>query len=299
MDLHKLNFDLNDYKIFYIVASAKSFSKAAEILNVTQPSISYNIKKLESKLKTTLLERKRGGIKLTDDGEYIYNFVEYALNNFLACESQMREKNTSAETINIGVHSHIGACILPETIKTFNKEYPLVKINIFNDTSDKMKEMLVNDQLDLVILHYPIFKDLPSDIIQLLVKSYKSVFFANKKIYDMYISSKKSALNAPDTPLIMPLKGFSTSEALVKAFEKNNIKTQSALAVYSSEMMVSLVQAGVGIGWILEPVMERYNKGDLYEIPIEFKLPTTDIGIAYRKNKFSAPLSLLIQLLKS
>ena len=81
MELVENNIDLNLYKIFYVVAKYESFSKAANELYVSQPAISYSIKKLEEELNTKLFIRLNTGIKLTDAGEKLKFYVENALNN--------------------------------------------------------------------------------------------------------------------------------------------------------------------------------------------------------------------------
>ena len=69
MGIYNSNYDFNKYKTFYAVAETKSFSKASDLLHISQPAISYAIKELEDTLKTKLFIRKSGGVLLTDDGE--------------------------------------------------------------------------------------------------------------------------------------------------------------------------------------------------------------------------------------
>ena len=70
------NFDLNLYKVFYMVAKNNSFSKAAEELLVTQPSVSYSIKQLEERLEIKLFQRNHKGIKITSEGKEVIKYVE-------------------------------------------------------------------------------------------------------------------------------------------------------------------------------------------------------------------------------
>lgn len=65
--------DFNLYKNFYYVAMTGSFSKAAEELYISQPSVSYNIKCLEQNLNCKLFIRKQRGIELTEDGRSVYS----------------------------------------------------------------------------------------------------------------------------------------------------------------------------------------------------------------------------------
>lgn len=83
------NWDL--YKTFYEVAKCRSFSKAAEKLYVTQPSISYSIKQLESNLDTKLFYRIPSGVKLTSEGKELLGYVEKSYNLLMSGERNLIE----------------------------------------------------------------------------------------------------------------------------------------------------------------------------------------------------------------
>ena len=74
------NFDLNLYKVFLTVAQTKNISKAAELLYISQPAISYDIKMLESALGGKLFYRTPKGVELTPEAEKLYNAVSNGFN---------------------------------------------------------------------------------------------------------------------------------------------------------------------------------------------------------------------------
>ncbi len=76
MDSFNNNFDLNLYKVFYIVAQTKNISKAAELLYVSQPAVSYSIKTLEESLGSKLFYRTPKGMELTPESKKLYNAVK-------------------------------------------------------------------------------------------------------------------------------------------------------------------------------------------------------------------------------
>ncbi len=91
MDIINHNFDLNLYKIFYTVAQTKSISKAAELLYVSQPAISYSIKTLETTLGGPLFYRTSKGVELTPEAEKLYNAVSDCYNTLLLGEKIFTE----------------------------------------------------------------------------------------------------------------------------------------------------------------------------------------------------------------
>ena len=144
------NWDL--YKTFYTVAKCSSFSKAADRLYVTQPSVSYAMKMLEENLKTKLFFRSANGIKLTLDGIELFNYVEKSYNLLLSGERNLNEsKDFSHGRIAIGVQSHIGEFFLFPFVEKFHEEYPNIEINIISRNTEEMIEFLESNGIDFII----------------------------------------------------------------------------------------------------------------------------------------------------
>ena len=285
MELVENNIDLNLYKIFYVVAKYESFSKAANELYVSQPAISYSIKKLEEELNTKLFIRLNTGIKLTDAGEKLKFYVENALNNIIAGNRELTiaEENQLSGEITIGTHSNIGTFLLPKIVKKFHEQYPNAKINIYNSTTKEMKEMFKNHQIDILILHYPIYNTDCDNIYEKRILTCDSCFVGNKKYYDSFILSSRQNVIL-EYPLLLPLKGFTTSNYLEKTFKNNNLILSSNIYLYTTEMTLSLIKEGVGVGWVLRNcVKSELENNELYEIPIKMDLPKIEFSLAYDK----------------
>ena len=287
MEVFKYNIDFNMYKVFYAVAEYESFSKAANELCVSQPAISYTIRKLEEELNVKLFTRLNKGIKLTEEGKKLKTYVENALGSIIAgYKSIVESEEELTGEVSIGIYTHIGSIILPSCIKKFTSKYPNVKILIFNSRSNEMKEMLKNGKLDMIILHYPIFTD-TDKFNETKILSLESCFFGIKKYYDSYMLSKEG-ISIAEYPLLLPIKGFTTTNQLYKAFKKNNILLSSKIYLYTTEMIVSLAKVGLGVGWGLRDfIKSELESGILYEIPINIELPKIDISIAYDKKNIN------------
>ena len=131
MGIYNSNFDFNKYRAFYAVAECKSFSRATELLHVSQPAISRSVKELEEQLDTRLFIRGNKSVKLTENGEKLMGYVQNAFNNILMAERSITEsdKELSGE-IRIGIYGHISLFMLPKLIKDFVLEYPKVKFDV-------------------------------------------------------------------------------------------------------------------------------------------------------------------------
>ena len=297
MDIFKNNIDFNLYKIFYAVATFKSFSKAADALYVSQPSVSYSIKRLEEDLGVKLFIRLNKSIKLTEEGEKLVFYIENAFNNILSGYKALKENNNELSgEISIGVHSNIGSFLLPKYIKQFINKYPNVKISIYNSRSGELKQMMQDGKLDILILHHPIFTD-SNEYTEEKILSCESCFFGNKKFYDSFILSQKDNLLL-EYPLLLPLKGFVTSNALDKVFKNNNMILKSNIYLYTTEMIVALAKEGLGIGWALKNCIEKeLEDGIFYEIPLDIEMPKIELGLAYNKKFISKTALTFVEFL--
>ena len=297
MEAFKYNIDFNMYKVFYAVAEYESFSKAATELCVSQPAISYTIKKLEEELNVKLFTRFNKGIVLTEEGKKLKTYVENALGSIIAgYKSIVESEEELSGEISIGVHSHIGSIALPECIKKFTSKYPNVKIFIFNSRSNEMKEMLKSGKLDMIILHYPIFTD-TDKFSETKILSLESCFFGIKKYYDSFMLSKEG-VSISEYPLLLPLKGFTTTNQLYRAFKKNNLLLSANIYLYTTEMIVSLAKVGLGVGWALrESIKNELASGIFYEIPINIELPKIEISLAYDKKNINKTAMKFVEFL--
>ena len=151
------DFDMNLYKVFYIVAKNNSFSKAAEELFVTQPSVSYSIKQLEDRLNIKLFKRNHKGIKITPEGKEVLEYVKKSYNDIIVGERSLKEnRDLNSGKVSIGVQSHIGRFFLFPYLEKFHKKYPNIILNISSRNTAELIKLLENNDIDFVIDTSPI-----------------------------------------------------------------------------------------------------------------------------------------------
>ena len=149
-----INFEL--YKVFHEVATAKSISKAAENLLISQPAVTQSIKTLEDQLGGKLFIRTPKGVILTNEGEELYKYIKEGMNYFINGTNKFSSlKNLDSGVINIGATTVIAEHYLMPYLKKFHTEYPNVDINIHNDLTDNLIKELRNGNLDIIIINTP------------------------------------------------------------------------------------------------------------------------------------------------
>lgn len=230
------NWDM--YKTFYTVAKCSSFSKAADRLYVTQPSVSYAMKILEENLKTKLFFRNANGIKLTSDGMELFNYVEKSYNLLLSGERNLNEsKDFSHGRIAIGVQSHIGEFFLFPFVEKFHEEYPNIEINIISRNTEEMIEFLESNGIDFMIDTSPITSKYNNLTIEPLF-DLENCFISKKKINKSEISLKE--LN--DYNLVLPVKRSTPRKELDAVCEKDCVTLTPFMTIETTEMLVNAVK---------------------------------------------------------
>lgn len=154
-DIH-LNME-SRLKIFHTVAQLKSFTKAAQVLNLTQPAITFQIKNLEDHFQTRLFYRDANKISLTPSGRVFFKHVENILNEYENAKKEIAKVSGKLRgEIRIGTASLLGKYHLPKLIGHFKTEYALIEISMLVGNSGKLIQELKEHALDLVIVSEPI-----------------------------------------------------------------------------------------------------------------------------------------------
>lgn len=282
VNMFDTNIDTNKYRFFLAVAECKSFSKATEYLHVSQPAVSHAIKELEEQLNVTLFIRNNKTVSLTEDGEKLKYYIKNAFDTISLAEKVLKEKDEDLNgIIRIGIYSHISFFMLPKVISEFTKKYPKSKFSLYSSSTIEMLEKLRNNELDFVVMQYPIFINehhFQEDILCEL----ENCFFSDKEHYDSYIGNRDLIR---EFPLILPMRGYSDINRLEETFKSQNIILNNSIMCYTMELSKHLAINGVGIGWGLKKCIEKeLANGNLYEIPLDFKQPKTTFSIAYDVN---------------
>lgn len=266
------------YKTFYQVSKYSSFSKAAEELYITQPSISRAMSALEKNLKTRLFYRSSTGTKLTPDGIELYNYVDKSYNLLLSGERNLKEsKNLEHGEVTIGVQSHIGEFFLFPFVEKFRKEYPNIKINIVSRNTDEMLKFLENNAIDFIIDTSPInsvYNNL--EIVPLF--DLKNTFISKKNISNNPISLK----DLGRYNLVLPVKRSTPRKELDAICKKSGIELEPFMTIETTEMLVNAVKKEMGIGYtIKQAVYKELKSEELFEVKIKEELPTLELNLVY------------------
>ncbi|MCM1164336.1 MAG: LysR substrate-binding domain-containing protein [Muribaculaceae bacterium] len=147
--------ELRQLKYFVKVAETLNFSEAAKALFVTQSTLSQQIKQLEDELGVSLLTRTSHSVALTEAGLSILDNAKQAIHEAHLCAERINDLNHLASgTLNIGV-TYSFSPILTETILSFTKMYPRIKLSIYYKPMNELMDMLRERKVDFVLAFRP------------------------------------------------------------------------------------------------------------------------------------------------
>jgi DNA-binding transcriptional LysR family regulator len=141
--------DTRQLKAFMAVAGTRSFTKAAEMLDYAQSSITGQVGSLEDELGTKLFQRLGRQVMLTREGERFIEYAEKILQLFSEAKEAVSESLNPRGTLIIGAPETLSAVRLPPLIQQFHSRYPDVEIVLKKFRAKEMITFLRNSQIDV------------------------------------------------------------------------------------------------------------------------------------------------------
>jgi len=274
-----MDINLELYHIFYVVALNGSISASTEILYISQPAITFQIKKLEEQLGVSLFTRTKKGVVLTEEGSVLFEYIKNAMDMIHSGENALSNlKNLDSGIIRIGASTTICRNVLMSYLEKFHEKFPKIEIQIVNTLSSSLLTELRNGNLDMLVLNLPMSENKDINIIPVL--DVQDIFVGNKKYYDL-TKGKVNLNDLKNYPLIFQKLPSNTRAYLNSYLKKNNIDLRPQLEVVSYNLIMDLVSAGFGIGYATkEFIKDDLKNKRLYEIEVIPSVPKRYIGIA-------------------
>ena len=286
--------DFRQLETFIEVANLKSFSRAAEKLHITQPTVTNHIQNLEKELGTLLINRSGKNISLTEAGSLLY---EYAINIINTCEMAKFDlasyKGRIQGHINIYSSSVPRKHILPNIMVSFLKKYPDVTFTISDSDSKNVINSIINGDTDFGIVgaKYPNnnldYIELMEDRL-LIITPNNSQF--SKSNYS-YLTLKEII----NQKILLREEGSGTRSLLEYKLGELNMKIDDfkiIAYVEDTETIKQLVHLGAGISFISEKAVIDDIKLDKYKV---FYLDEVDLNrrfyFVYHNKRQLSPLN--------
>lgn len=276
-----MNVNYEAYKIFYTVAIEGSISKAASVLHISQPAVTWQIKSLENQLGIALFVRTKKGVNLTEEGKVLFQYVEKGIESFKNGENMLTNiKNLDYGSISIGASTTVSKNVLMPYLEKFHEKYPNIEINIVNSLTQNLLADLRNGDLDMLILNLPMNGSKDLEIKK--VMDVQDIFVGNKKYYELTNGNiRLDKLN--NYPLLFQKKPSNTRNFLDDYLKQNNVVLKPKTEIVSYNLIMDFVKSGFGIGYATKEFIKDDLNQTLFEIKVTPKIPARYIGIATLK----------------
>lgn len=287
--------ELTQLDAFIAAAECGSFSRAAEVLNVAQPSLSNRIQSLEREVGQVLFERMGRGVKLTDAGVAFLPYAQRALrtlgDGLFVLEGT---RQGTMGRLTIGTAPAVGTYILPGLLKAFHDNHKGVDVSVRTGHSEDVLQMILEDEVQVGFgrpVTHPDVHTLPIYHDELVLVLSSSHPYA-----------KRGIINIPDLAsesLIVFDRESSYYSLILALFRDLGLVPHQQMFLDSIEATKKMVEQNLGIALLPSVAVDREIKlGTLHKVQLDTPEPVhRDVAVMYRRNKpQSGPMQSFLSL---
>lgn len=296
---------LDDWRYITTIAEVKSFTKAAKLLYIAQPSLSQRVRYIESQYDITIFLRNSRGVWLTEDGEL---FVEYA-KRILEAEQELRDKISARKhpddkLISLGVPQIINTWVFDELMMGIHDTEENVRFRLVEQASPELQEMLLTDELDLAVCYLPLKSQrLDYEVI------YKDRFVLmpakggelDRKLKDLgyeYHSVVDAELLVGE-PFALGMTGTKSNMLANTLAKKHRISFNVLHYCKNFTTLHNMAENGIASVFVNESLFDKYEAPGPYYYLKDSKECELDMGIIWKREKqLSRVEKLLIEIAK-
>lgn len=268
---------------FYYIVQTGSFSKAGEVMNRNQSSITYQLKKLEEELGVTLISRKTNPVQLTPEGERLYPIVTKIFDNLQQIRAEVSQGYEPQGRITITSTYGIASHYLPRMIDKFTKIYPKVEVDILPERSTFVAQSYMTESSDFVIAQQD---RLPQGAVFIPLRTCRLFLLVPKgwpapegDVTLEYIASH---------PIIGMVRELPMDKSLLDAIKKKKLPLN--IVQHASFFLTAMLYVSLGKGvCVLDEAQVNIPAFEFQKFPLSHLIPPRVYGIAYRPHQYLAP----------
>ena len=256
--------NLNQLAIFHAVAQSENLTRASEVLCISQPAVSKQLRALEKSLGTALFHRLSKGVQLTEAGHLL---LEYS-GRIFALETEAERALAELRELQrgrlvIGASTTIGIYLLPEVLGAFQKLHPRIELQLEIANTEKIQRELTANKIDLALIEGVLSgNEWQADAFQsdeiIAVAGKNHALAAKKKLSPQHIQNER---------ILLREAGSGTRHVIENAFREKGIPLESVMSLGSTEAIKRAVIGEMGIAFISRLAAESELKsGELVQL---------------------------------
>jgi DNA-binding transcriptional LysR family regulator len=276
---------LQQLRGFYYAARTKSISKAADRMQLSQPSVSLQIKALEEELGTRLFERRGPKIELTHDGQRLLELARPLVEGIDSLQESFASLRESVDrgTVNIAAGGSTIQYLLPPFVQKYTRQHPDVDVRLHNVTGKAGLALLREGNVDFAV--GPML-DTPPDIKFHPLVTYEPMLITPLD-HPLASQSRVTLKDIANYPLILPPKEQSTYRVVEMVFAEHSLEHDVKLEVGGYDVIKKYVELGLGISIVMSHCLTGADH--LHSVPLGRWFPKRTYGLVLRKGHKLSP----------
>ncbi len=260
-------------QVFSTVARFLSFTKAAEVLHMTQPAVTFQVRQLEEYFNTRLLDRAHNKVSLTEAGALVQRYAEQIFSLYDEMEGSVKELTGDiSSSLTVGASTTVAEYMLPALLGKFKARYPEVQLSLKVSNTEGVVSMVENNVIDLAVVEAPVGNK------HLLVESCLMDQLVVTVLPDHPLAQVEEVTvdQLIQYPFICREEGSGTREVIYAYLVDQGVNIECldvCLELGSPESIKGAVEAGLGISILSKATIGKELKlGTLAGIPMTPRL---------------------------
>jgi LysR family cyn operon transcriptional activator len=273
---------LRHIRYFLAVAEHRNFTRAAEALHVSQPTLSQQIRQLEDALDAQLLDRSGRTIQLTDAGAAYVRYAQRALQDLEAGKRAIHDvQDLTRGSLRLAMTPTFTAYLIGPLLRKYNHRYPNITLDIHEMPQERMEALLNEDALDVGIA----FSDTHSPEIETQVLFVEALAMVVGKSHRY--AKKRAPLTLREfesEALVLLNEEFATRQYIDRYCRQHGVAPRIAMEVNSISAVIELVRRSA-LATLLPAAIAREHR-DLSLVDLEPALPQRTAALLLRKGAY-------------
>lgn len=266
-------------RTFLAVAESGSFTTAARLCRISQPSLSVHVRNLESSAGKQLFIRNRSGVSLTAAGAAMVPRVREIVERFEELERCLASNSVEEmQDLNFGAIPTMAPFIVPPVVREFLRRQPRAKLLLQEDFTDKLLEQLVHRNLDFCLMSTPV--DSPELQVEVIGRE---PFYA---VFSRNLASRKTSVSLEEMrnfPFIVLQETHCLGVQLREFCHSHSLLNRVVCKTAQISTIMELVAQGVGISILPEMALGHAPTDQIVFLPIKGVQAEREIALVWRK----------------
>ena len=283
-----MNVNFEYYKIFYYVAKYRNFTKAARVLGSGQPNVTRAMNCLEQEVRCTLFIRTNRGVKLTPEGERLYEHVAAAMVQLQAAETELTAGiGLENGSISIGASETALNIYLLDQLRAFHMEHPGIRLKIYNHSTPQAIRSIKSGEIDFAVVSTPTNAEAP--LRQIPLQTFRDILVGGRTFAALE-NQRLSLAQLQKYPLICLGRETMTWQFYRDLFLSHGLELHPDTEVATADQILPLVESDLGLAFLPESMArEALGQGRIVRIRLGENIPERQICMVYdRQHPLSA-----------